>query len=190
MPCALAIHYDFDVLAWLMRRRSCPPGLVRRRTGTQTCNGERECPPITGINLVRNGRLAAQLPLSFLASVASRGGQGWGAGPTRSHSISPRTAKLRCRTSQSYLAPAQGLGRRLRLRTVNGRGRYMPRLALQSDGVAEVRVAFIKVDGVELTTARSRVPEDIEPIADVDHIDQSVFDDGVAPHHNLVQSLA
>lgn len=67
---------------------------------------------------------------------------------------------------------------------------YAPGSALQSDGVAEVRVAFIEVDGVELTTARSCVPEDVEPIADVDHIDQSVFDDGVAPHHNLVQSLA
>lgn len=64
------------------------------------------------------------------------------------------------------------------------------RSLIEPDGVAEVRVAFIKVDGVELTTARPCVPEDIEPIADVDHIDQSVFDDGVAPHHNLVQSLA
>src|SRR5262249_22990709 len=52
----------------------------------------------------------------------------------------------------------------------------------ETDGVAEVRVPFEELDLLDLTLVWAGVAEDVEPVADVNDVDQAVSDDRVAPH--------
>ncbi len=58
----------------------------------------------------------------------------------------------------------------------------------QSDGVTQVRVAFQEADALDLVLLAPGVLEDVEPVADVDHVDEAVLDYRIAPHRNLVRS--
>src|SRR5919106_715011 len=58
----------------------------------------------------------------------------------------------------------------------------------QPDRVAEVRVSLEEREHGDLTRAWAGVAQDVETVADVDDVDQSVADDGEAPHHDLVRA--
>src|SRR5262249_13091686 len=61
---------------------------------------------------------------------------------------------------------------------------------LEIGGVAQVRVTLEKLDTVYLCSVRTRVAKNIEPIPDINNVNEAVFDDGVAPHHDLVRPAA
>src|SRR5262249_57828114 len=58
----------------------------------------------------------------------------------------------------------------------------------KAPGIDEVGVAIEEVDVFGLARVRAGVAEDVEPIADVDHIDQAILDDWEAPHHDVVRA--
>lgn len=51
---------------------------------------------------------------------------------------------------------------------------------------SKVGVAFEKVDLLYLSLMRTGVAQNVEAIADVDHVDQTVPQDGVAPQNHFV----
>src|SRR5215471_4900586 len=57
-------------------------------------------------------------------------------------------------------------------------------------GVAQVRVTLEKLDTADLCGARTCIAKNIEPIPDINDVNESVLDDRVAPHHDLVRAAA
>jgi hypothetical protein len=64
------------------------------------------------------------------------------------------------------------------------------RILVKIHGIAEIRVSFEELNCVDLIRMRSRVSQDKKPITDVDHVDQPIADDRVAPEYDLVWTAA
>src|SRR5215471_15003914 len=60
----------------------------------------------------------------------------------------------------------------------------------EPDGVAEVGVSFKEMDAGHFACVGAGVLEDVQAVADVDGVDQSVADDRVAPEHHFVGPAA
>lgn len=56
--------------------------------------------------------------------------------------------------------------------------------------VTEIGVPFEEFDLLHFTSMRTSIPQDIEAVADVYHIDQAVPDNRVTPQHNLIRPTA
>src|SRR5262249_30056922 len=68
---------------------------------------------------------------------------------------------------------------------------HQDRLSLMKiPGVAQVRVTLEKLDTADLCGARPRVAKNIEPIPDINDVHESVLDNRVAPHYDLVRPAA
>src|SRR5215472_11049886 len=56
--------------------------------------------------------------------------------------------------------------------------------------VAQVRIALKESNGIHLTVMVPGILQNVQAVPDVDHVDQAVADDRVAPEHDLVRAPA
>src|SRR5215813_13708257 len=60
----------------------------------------------------------------------------------------------------------------------------------EPDSVSQVRVSFEERHVAYLIGVRAGVAQDVQAVTDVDHVDQALVDDRVAPHNHLVGAAA
>src|SRR6266498_4466503 len=100
------------------------------------------------------------------------------------HNRSLLLVELLNKGSRSIVDPE---ARRCRVELIDGEPPSAPRSRSRRLGdpqrVAEVRVALKEAQRGHLIGVYPCVAQDVESIADVDHVDQPVPDDGEAPHY-------
>src|SRR6266508_2221994 len=102
--------------------------------------------------------------------------------PTHPEGPAGIAAKSRVSSPGDARGPTRSLRAGPRLKGV-----LRPRALCEPLGVSEVRVPLEEGDPSDLVGVRPGVAEYVEPVPDVDDVDQTVPDDREAPHDDLVR---